>query len=61
MRSDVFFNLGYALFWVGLFAATCRGALRRVMIVLFHVTSTLVAFFRACAHQYFQKTGTTLD
>ena len=61
MRSDVFFNLGYTLFWVGLFAATCRGALRRVMIVLFHVTSTLVAFFRACAHQYFQQTGTTLD
>jgi lipoteichoic acid synthase len=61
MRSDVFFNLGYALFWVGLFATTRRGTLRRVMIVLFHVTSTLFACFRACAHQYFQQTGTTLD
>jgi hypothetical protein len=28
MRSDVFFNLGYALFWVGLFATTrlCAGS-----------------------------------
>ena len=61
MRSDVFFNLGYALFWVGLFATGRRGPLRWAVVVLFHVTSMLVGFVRACAHQYFRQTGTTLD
>lgn len=28
MRSDVFFNLGYALFWVGIFAAVRGGGSR---------------------------------
>ena len=44
MRSDVFFNLGYALFWIGLFAAVrdSRGSLRRVVVVLFHLSTILV-------------------
>src|ERR671939_2199378 len=44
MRSDVFFNLGYALFWIGLFAAvrSRRGTLRRVVIILFHISTILV-------------------
>ncbi len=61
MCSDVSFNLGYAFLWLGLFAAVRRGPLRRAVVVLFHVTSVFVAFVRAGAHQYFQKTGTTLD
>jgi len=43
MRSDLFFNLGYALFWVGLFAAVRGGGpLRRVVVVLFHVATMLM-------------------
>ncbi|MDP8953197.1 MAG: sulfatase-like hydrolase/transferase [Actinomycetota bacterium] len=61
MWSDMSFNLGYAFLWLGLFATARRGPLRRAVVVLFHVTSVLVAFVRAGAHQYFQKTGTTLD
>ncbi len=62
MRSDVFFNLGYALFWVGLFAAVRgRGPLRRVVVVLFHVVTILVVVVNTFAHQYFRATGTTLD
>jgi phosphoglycerol transferase MdoB-like AlkP superfamily enzyme len=62
MRSDVFFNLGYALFWIGLFAAVRgRGPVRRVVVVLFHVMTMLVVIVTTFAHHYFQQTGTTLD
>jgi hypothetical protein len=62
MRSDLFFNLGYALFWVGLFAAVRgEGPLRRVVVVLFHVVTMLVVIVTTFAHGYFQQTGTTLD
>src|SRR5215210_1225633 len=62
MRSDVFFNLGYALFWIGLFAAIRgRGPVRRVVVVLFHVMTMLVVIVTTFAHHYFQQTGTTLD
>jgi arylsulfatase A-like enzyme len=60
-RSDVFFNLGYALMWLGLFGAARRGPLRRAVVFLFHVTTMLVAIIRASAHEYFRETGTTLD
>jgi lipoteichoic acid synthase len=62
MRSDVFFSLGYALFWIGLFAAV-RGkeSLHRVVVVLFHVTTILVLIVSTFAYQYFRETGTTLD
>jgi lipoteichoic acid synthase len=60
--SDTFFTLGYALFWVGLFAATpCGGLLRRAVFVLFHATTMLAVLVATCAHQYYQETGTTLD
>jgi lipoteichoic acid synthase len=60
--SDTFFALGYALFWVGLFAATPGGGLlRRAAIVLFHAATTLAVLVATCAHQYYQETGTTLD
>jgi phosphoglycerol transferase MdoB-like AlkP superfamily enzyme len=61
MRSDIFFNLGYVLLWVGLFAAARRGPLRRVVVVLFHAVTVLVVLVNTCAHAYFRETGTTLD
>lgn len=61
MRSDVFFNLGYSLFWIGLLSATRRGPLCRVVVALFHAATILVALIRTSAHQYFRETGTTLD
>jgi len=62
MRSDVFFNLGYVLFWIGLFAAVRGGgSLRRVLVVLFHLSTMLVVIVSTFAHHYFQQTGTTLD
>jgi arylsulfatase A-like enzyme len=61
MRSDVFFNLGYALLWTGLFGVVHRGPLRRVVVFLFHVTTMLAAIVRASAHEYFRETGTALD
>ena len=62
MRSDLFFNLGYALFWFGLFAAVRGGGLlRRVVVVLFHAVAMLLVIVTTFAHGYFQQTGTTLD
>ncbi len=61
IRSDVFFNLGYSLFWVGLFAVVRRGPLRWAVVALFHAVTILVAIVRTSAHQYFRETGTTLD
>ncbi len=63
MLSDAFFNLGYALFWIGLFAAVHgRGPLRRTAVVLiFHLSTMLVVILTTCAHWYFRETGTTLD
>ena len=58
--SDVFFNLGYALLWIGLFAAVRRGSTRRAVVVLFHATTMLVVTITACAYQYLRHTGTTL-
>jgi lipoteichoic acid synthase len=62
MCSDVFFDLGYALLWVGIFVAVRgRGLLRGALVVLFQVTTVLVALVNTFAHQYYQETGTTLD
>src|SRR4051794_21561115 len=61
MRSDVFFNLGYVLFWIGLFVVARRGPLRWVVVFLFHLATMLVVIVTTCAHQYFRETGTTLD
>lgn len=55
------FNLGYAIFWVGLFAAFRRGLFRRIVTVLFHAASLLVVATVAVAHQYFEATGSTPD
>ncbi len=61
MRSDIFFNLGYALLWIGLFAVARRGFLRRVVVVLFHVVTVVVVLVSTFAHHYFREAGTTLD
>jgi len=61
IRSDLLFNLGYALLWVGLFALAKRGAMRWVIVVLFHATAVLVVAVSTCAHFYFEETGSTLD
>jgi lipoteichoic acid synthase len=60
IRSDILFNLGYALLWIGLFALS-GGTLRQVVVVLFHAATVLVATIDTFAHQYFRETGTTLD
>src|SRR5215213_668017 len=46
LRSDVFFNLGYVLLWIGLFAKAQRGPLRRAVVFLFHVITALVAVIK---------------
>jgi lipoteichoic acid synthase len=63
MQPALFFNLGYASFWIGLFAAMRgeRGLLRRTLLVLLHVTTMLVTLVTTCAHQYFQETGAMLE
>ena len=62
IRSDLFFNLGYAFFWIGLFAAArAGGPLRRVVVILFHAATMLVVIVTTFAHHYFVETGTTLD
>ena len=62
MRSNVFFDLGYVLLWVGLFAATLRkGPLRRFVVILFHATTVLVVIVVTSSYQYFKLTGTTLN
>src|SRR5215210_1990824 len=61
IRSDLLFNLGYALLWIGLFALVRRGLLRWLVVVLFHATAVLVGAITTCAHFYFQETGSTLD
>ncbi|MCA1715974.1 MAG: sulfatase-like hydrolase/transferase [Actinobacteria bacterium] len=60
MRSDVFFNLGYASLWVGLFAVT-RGLARWAVVFLFHVVTMLVVAVTTLAHLYLWQTGDTLD
>jgi hypothetical protein len=62
VRSDTFFDVGYALSWIGLFAATrSRRLARRVVILLFHTSTMLVLVVTTCAHRYYAETGTTLD
>jgi arylsulfatase A-like enzyme len=60
MRSDIFFNLGYASLWIGLFTVT-RGNMRRVVIFLFHAMTMLVVAVTTLAHLYLWQTGDTLD
>jgi arylsulfatase A-like enzyme len=60
LHSELLFDLGYALVWIGMFAAS-RGIVRRAVLVFFHVSAVLVVMVATVAHQYFLSTGTTLD
>src|SRR5215212_7958393 len=61
IRSDLLFNLGYTLLWIGLFALAKRGLLRWMVVILFHAMAVLVVAITTCAHFYFEETGSTLD
>src|ERR687894_2527762 len=61
MWSDVFFNLGYALLWIGLFATVRSKPLHLVVTFLFHVVTTLVVIATTVAYLYLLRYGTTLD
>src|SRR5215210_1379190 len=61
MRSDLLFNLGYVLLWVGLFALARRRTSRWIVVGLFHVVTLLVALITTSAYQYYKVTGSTLD
>jgi lipoteichoic acid synthase len=61
VRSEVFFNLGYAVLWVGLFALTRRGIARWVVLALFHLAAVLVATVATSAHFFYKTTGSVLD
>ena len=61
MRSDLLFTLGYALFWVGVFAAAKGSRFRPVLVGLFHVATIFTALVSTVAYEYFRVTGSTLD
>src|SRR5918997_2151938 len=62
MRSDIFFNLGYASLWIRLFVATRGGGPARWAVVfLFHVATMFVVAATTIAHLYLRQTGDTLD
>jgi lipoteichoic acid synthase len=61
LRSEILFDGGYALVWIGLFAVVRRGVPRRVVLVLLHASAILVVVTSTVAFQYFRSTGTVLD
>ncbi len=63
MWSAIFFNLGYVLLSIGLFAMVraSKGSLRRVIVFLVHAVTMLVVLVTTCAYLYFQETGATLE
>ena len=61
LRSDIMFDLGYALFWVGLFLVARRALARRVTVVAFHAAGLLFAGISTATHFYYQDTGSALS
>ncbi len=61
MQSDLFFNLGYIVLWIALFAVVRKGNFRWIMIGLFHTVTICIALIATTAYQYFKVTGSTLD
>jgi hypothetical protein len=61
MRSDLLFNLGYALLWVVLFAVARGRPYRPFVVFLFHAATIFVALVTMSAYQYFKVTGSMLD
>ena len=61
MRSDLLFNLEYALLWVVLFAVARGRPYRPFVVFLFHTATIFVALVTMSAYQYFKVTGSMLD
>ena len=61
IRSDVFFNLGYAILWIGLFAVARRGVARFAVLLFFHLSAIAVAAVTTSAHFFYKSTGSVLD
>jgi len=61
LRSEILFDAGYVLVWIGLFAVARRGIPRMVVLVLLHASAILVVVISTVAYQYFRDTGTVLD
>jgi lipoteichoic acid synthase len=61
IRSDVFFNLGYAILWIGLFAVARHGVARLAVLVLFHLSAIAVVAVTTSAHFFYKSTGSVLD
>jgi lipoteichoic acid synthase len=61
MQSDVLFDLGYVLLWIGLFALVRKKVTRWAVLIPFHTITLLVVLVATCAHEYFRETGTTLN
>lgn len=61
VRSDLLFNLGYVVLWVGLFTVFRKGASRWVVIAAFHLSTLLVVMLTTSAHFYYEATGSPLS
>jgi lipoteichoic acid synthase len=61
VQSDVMFNLGYALLWVGLFAVVKQGLWHALVVGLFHSSTIMLALIATAAHRFYEVTGSTLD
>jgi lipoteichoic acid synthase len=61
MRSDLLFDAGYALLWVGLFAVAGRTRLRPLVVALFHAATILIALVVTGAHRFYEVTGSPLS
>src|ERR671921_990054 len=53
VRSDLLFNLGYAVLWIGIFAMVRSRVPRILALEFFHVISILVVVLTTCAHVFF--------
>jgi lipoteichoic acid synthase len=60
-RSDLLFNLGYAVFWIGVFAVLRGGIPRLIALGFFHLFSILVIVLTTSVHVFFDKTGSMLN
>ncbi len=61
VRSDFLFNLGYAVLWIGVFAAVRGGVPRLIALGLCHLLAILLVALTTIAHSFFEKTGSTLS
>ncbi|QIN85364.1 sulfatase-like hydrolase/transferase (plasmid) [Rubrobacter tropicus] len=61
LAPDLLFCAGYALLWVGLFAAFRSGWGRWCVVVLFHASAVVVALLTVAAYRFFAVTGSRLD